>query len=69
MLALKSKKTCCFGEGSTEITIALHASKENIVRRLYEEKSIIKKPIKGLRNFKESKRCIIGSMIKISNLS
>ena len=57
--ALKTKRTCCFLEGNTELNLALAASKENILRRLYEEKSIITKPIENLKNRVKRDRCII----------
>ena len=56
-------------EGSTELAIALSSGKENLLRRIYEEKTLITKPLKNLHNKKlGKKRCIFEKNPETLNL-
>lgn len=56
--AFKTERICCFVDTSTELNIALSSDKDTLLRRLYEEKSLMTKPIKNLHS-KEEGRCIM----------
>lgn len=66
--AFKTERTCCFMENSTELTIALESDKENIIRRMLDEKSLVTKPIKNLYNKGYRDKCILENNYKNFNI-
>ena len=61
--ALRSEKILCLLEGNTEQSIATESPKENIFRRIYEERGPMIRPIRNLRNKKQGKYCILEKIL------
>lgn len=55
--------TSCSKKGNTELSIATESPKENIFRRIYEERGPIIRPIRNLRNTKKGKYCILEKIL------
>ena len=66
--ALKTERICCFIDGSTELSIALSSGKENVLSRLYEEKSLLTKSSKNLYNQVKRDKCILEQKYETANL-